>query len=215
MRTGLRCAVLSLIALLAAPAQRCGGASGEPGAFDYYVLAMSWAPGFCDTARHPDNRECGSGRHLGFVVHGLWPQVENGRSPEACAPASPVAHSIVDRLLAVMPDPGLIQHEWACHGTCSGMAPRNYFDNVEKAFQNVRIPTDLVSPRQEMRVGIDELESRLAAANRAPAGAFRIVCRDRELVEVRVCLTKDLQIRACSASVGECRTRQIAIASVR
>ena len=44
--------------------------------FDYYVLSLSWAPAFCaqpnEVARNP--RECAVGRHIGFIVHGLWPR---------------------------------------------------------------------------------------------------------------------------------------------
>jgi ribonuclease T2 len=210
----IRCMVVMLGLCVAAAAQRCGPVSGTPGAFDYYVLALSWAPGFCDTARHPTARECSADRHLGFVVHGLWPQVENGRSPEGCTPARPVAHNLVDRMLAVMPDAGLIQHEWACHGTCSGMSAQDYFGLVDRAFQSVRIPDDFRAPRQEMRVGVADVERRFADANRVSPDAFRAVCHEGELVEVRVCMTKDLRIRACSASVRDCPARRLVIAPV-
>ena len=54
----------------------------EPGKFDYYVLALSWSPSYCQAAqerapnRAPD-QQC-SGRPFSFVVHGLWPQYERG-----------------------------------------------------------------------------------------------------------------------------------------
>src|SRR5580692_7150493 len=50
-------------------------ATGQPGAFDYYVLALSWSPEFCHS--HPTKPECVWGK-FGFVVHGLWPQYANG-----------------------------------------------------------------------------------------------------------------------------------------
>ncbi len=38
-----------------------------PAAFDYYVLTLSWSPGFCDTAgARKSPEQCGSG-----VWHGL------------------------------------------------------------------------------------------------------------------------------------------------
>ena len=51
---------------------------GEPGKFDFYVLALSWSPSFCEAAkeRAPDRTpqaQCSS-RPYHFVVHGLWPQ---------------------------------------------------------------------------------------------------------------------------------------------
>ena len=54
--------------------------SGEPGKFDYYVLALSWSPEFCHS--HPANAQCSG--HFGFVVHGLWPQFVDGY-PEHCS----------------------------------------------------------------------------------------------------------------------------------
>jgi ribonuclease T2 len=53
----------------------------EPGKFDFYVLALSWSPSFCEASqeraqdrasnRAPDP-QCG-GRPFSFMVHGLWP----------------------------------------------------------------------------------------------------------------------------------------------
>lgn len=207
-------AVALAFAVACANAQRCGTGGGTPGVFDYYVLALSWAPGYCDTASRPSERECGHGRHLGFVVHGLWPQYENGRSPEGCAPPRPVAHDLVDRMLSLMPDPGLIQHEWACHGTCSGMAARDYFAAVDRAFQAVRVPDELRAPRQTNRIRVRDLERRFADVNHASPDSFRVVCRDGELMEVRACITKDLRLRPCSASVRECPANQVTVLPV-
>ncbi|NUR13135.1 MAG: ribonuclease T, partial [Bradyrhizobium sp.] len=51
-----------------------------PGEFDFYVLSLSWSPSFCEEAAERGGRsqiQC-SGRPYAFVVHGLWPQDENG-----------------------------------------------------------------------------------------------------------------------------------------
>ena len=42
--------------------------------------------------------------------------------------------------LELMPSPRLVYHEWDRHGTCSGLAPQAYFDNVRKARASVKIP---------------------------------------------------------------------------
>src|SRR5262249_27443063 len=51
---------------------------GGAGSFDYYLLALSWAPNYC--ASHPGDHssECQIGNHKAFVLHGLWPQAESG-----------------------------------------------------------------------------------------------------------------------------------------
>src|SRR3954464_7133107 len=70
----------------------------EVGKFDFYVLALSWSPSFCDAAgeragqagerggrpggRAGPQQQCGE-RPYAFVVHGLWPQYETG-FPEYC-----------------------------------------------------------------------------------------------------------------------------------
>jgi len=85
---------------------------GEPGRFDFYVLALSWSPSYCEAARDrrpnraPD-RQC-AGRPFAFVVHGLWPQYERGFPSYCQVPAPRLDRSIVGRMLDVMPSPGLI-----------------------------------------------------------------------------------------------------------
>ena len=55
---------------------------GAPaGTFDFYVLALSWSPGFCETSSTArSDKQCANGSGLGFVTHGLWPQSEVGLS---------------------------------------------------------------------------------------------------------------------------------------
>ncbi|MBG1262616.1 ribonuclease T2 family protein [Nostoc commune] len=51
---------------------------GTPGKFDFYVLTLSWSPDYCAANGSRDQQQCGSGRKLGFVLHGLWPQYQAG-----------------------------------------------------------------------------------------------------------------------------------------
>ena len=176
---------------------------------DYYLLALSWGPNYC--ASHPgDNSgECRSGKHTGFILHGLWPEAESGASPVSCAPAHPVAHALVDHMLLYMPSRGLIQHEWAEHGTCSGLSPQDYFGQAEQAFKRVQIPEQYRSfPRaQEFRVS--ELKQAFAKTNHTAPAAFRISCHGSELVNVEACLTKDLQFRDCGSGTRECSADRV------
>src|SRR5205807_3290181 len=53
--------------------------------FSHYLLVLPYAPDFCaQPYGKKDARECGAGRRVGFVVHGLWPQNETSRGPEPC-----------------------------------------------------------------------------------------------------------------------------------
>src|SRR5271156_6926243 len=121
-----------LLTPLAAAAQ--DARQDQPGQFDFYVLSLSWSPSFCAEAaeRHANRSagpQCGA-RPYSFVVHGLWPQYDKG-FPEYCQVPSPrLDRGIVSSMLDLMPAPPLIFNEWDKHGTCSGLAPRAYFEVV-------------------------------------------------------------------------------------
>ena len=179
--------------------------------FDYYLLALSWAPQFCAASNRNDSSECDLSRHYAFVVHGLWPQNNNGSYPENCAPARPVAGAAVRQLLPIMPSSGLIQHEWREHGTCTGLDPQTYFGELQQAFARLQIPQEYRAPAQPIRANPAEIEQEFADANHAPASAFRVVCSGGELSGVDVCLTKELKYRSCGSGVRECRARSVTI----
>ena len=185
--------------------------------FSYYMLVLSYAPDFCaEPGGNKDNRECGAGRKLGFIVHGMWPQGENSRGAENCG-GSPVSQAIVQATLSYIPIPSLIQHEWTTHGTCSGLSAADFFAALRHARDSVKVPPGLNQPSQTLQLSPAQVESKLAAANPSfPAAAFRTSCyRDAELQEVRVCLSKDLSPRGCGASAGECRASSVTMLPVR
>ena len=186
--------------------------------FSYYMLVLSDAPDFCDQAQgNKDPRECGAGRHIGFVVHGLWPQGETSRGPESCGPASPVSRAIIQATLKYIPTESLIQHEWAVHGSCSGLGAADYFAALRKARDAVTLPADLNQPIHKQVFTPAQIELEVAAANPAfPKTAFRTSCyRDGELEEIRICLNKDLSPRACGPSAGECSAATVTLLPVR
>jgi len=183
--------------------------------FDYYLLSLSWAPNYCSSHPNDHSSECQPGNHKAFVLHGLWPQAENGPPPRQCGPVRPVAHEVVDHMLEYMPSRGLVQHEWAEHGTCSGLSSRDYFAQAEQAFRNLHMPGDMESLNQQKDFAVEQLESRFAQSNHAPREAFRISCYGGELVAVEACLDKALHFRPCSGSVRECRSSQVRVEAIR
>ena len=186
--------------------------------FSYYLLVLSYAPDFCDQAQgNKDPLECGAGRHIGFIVHGLWPQGETSRGPENCSPASPVSQAIIQATLKYIPIASLIQHEWAAHGTCSGLSADDYFAALRKARDSVTLPADVNQPSQKLQVSPAQVEAEVAAANPSfPKTAFRTSCyQDGELQEVRICLNQDLSPRACGSSAGECTAASVTLLPVR
>ena len=132
----------------------------QPGQFDFYVLSLSWSPSFCEAAGErgtPPQQQC-EARPYSFVVHGLWPQYERG-FPEFCQqPAPRLDRNIVSSMLDLMPAPRLIFNEWDRHGTCSGLSPNAYFENVRKARAAVKIPDAYIAPSAPLTVSPDEVE---------------------------------------------------------
>jgi ribonuclease T2 len=188
------------------------------GSFSYYLLTLSYAPDFCaQPSGDKDPRECSQGRHVGFVVHGLWPQGENSRGPENCGSARPVSQDTVRAMLNYLPTESLIQHEWSTHGMCTGLSASEYFALIRRARDSVKIPDELKAPARESRMSPADIAAKLAAANpNYPPGAFRVSCyRDGELQEVRICLNKDLSPRVCGSSAGGCSAQTLTIRPVR
>lgn len=182
--------------------------------FDYYVLSLSWAPEFCaqpgQAAANP--RECRSTKPMQFVVHGLWPEVLQGKNPESCGPAKNVPKGLVNEILPYIPSPGLIQHEWATHGTCSGLPVEQYFTLAIRARALVQAPVEISSITETTTEGVGQIEAQFAGANPSfPPEAFRVACRNGALTEVRVCFDKELKGRACAARVGSCDLPSVTI----
>jgi ribonuclease T2 len=193
----------------------------QAGQFDFYVLALSWSPSYCEAAaeRSPDRKpspQCGD-RPYSFVVHGLWPQYEKG-FPEYCQqPAPRVDRATVSSMLDLMPSPQLIFSEWRKHGTCAGLTIGRYFEEIRKARATVKIPEEYLDPAAAREVAPAEVEEAFLKANPGmSAGAISITCDSKRVHEVRVCLTKELQFRDCSEMERRsCKRPKLAMPAVR
>lgn len=183
-----------------------------PGAFDYYLLVLSWAPEFCATHQSSmSSSECDPKRHYGFVVHGLWPQNNDGSWPENCSSAQPVSGEIVREMLPIMPARGLIQHEWARHGTCSGLSSQRYFGDIQQLYKSVKVPQEYQHPSAQFSAAPSDIEQKFAQANGAPQNAFRVSCSGGEFVAIEACFDKNLKYRDCGSSAKDCRAPQVKV----
>ena len=192
--------VLALAALLSGAGPALAQAhGGTPGQFDFYVLALSWSPGYCESVgerRH--SRQCEPGRNLGFVVHGLWPQYERGY-PLNCGTDRFLPRAALAEAEGVYPDQGLARYEWRQHGTCSGLGPTEYFRAARAARDKVKVPDALAAPERDGRTTPQNLERAFAEANPGlRPDMMSVQCRRGALQEVRICLTRDLRsFRPC------------------
>jgi ribonuclease T2 len=202
----VKCIVgVALVALLLHPpaALAQDARQNTPGQFDFYVLSLSWSPSFCAEAAErralrSAGAQCGA-RPYSFVVHGLWPQHEKG-FPEYCEHPSPrLNYGIVSSMLDLMPAPHLIFNEWDKHGTCSGLAPRAYFETVRKARAAVKIPLEYIDLQQPLNVTPGGVADAFIKANPGLlSSAIAVNCDRMRLTEVRLCLSKDLQFHDCA-----------------
>jgi ribonuclease T2 len=191
----------------------------EPGQFDFYVLSLSWSPSFCEEASERGNEgrsqaQCG-GRPFSFVVH-VWPQYEHG-FPEYCDRNSWLERDIMRSMLDLMPAPGLIFNEWKKHGTCAGLGPQPYFDAVRKARAAVKIPPEFLNLSEPKTVAPAEIEDAFVKVNPGLSTAsMAVICNRNRLSEVRICMSKNLQFRACEdIDRHGCRRDQVLMPPMR
>jgi ribonuclease T2 len=167
--------------------------------FDFYVLALSWSPSYCESEGEDANQQqCKAARPYAFIVHGLWPQFERGY-PEDCATDDPsVPSEIVRTLYDLMPSAGLIRHEWQAHGTCSGLSQDDYFGVLRSARERVQIPEQFHHLGDYLTVAPSDAEAAFLKANAGlPAEGIAVTCDKHYLSEVRICMTRELEFRPC------------------
>jgi ribonuclease T2 len=214
--SGGRIALLLLVSLLAVAAgyskhRNSNQASrGQPGAFDYYLLTLSWSPEFCHG--HPEKPECQSGHH-GFVLHGLWPQYAGGGYPENCSTARGLSNPA--EMADLMPDAGLVAHEWSTHGTCSGLEAENYFQLLRQAFTSVKVPSRFAAPPESFSIPPQEVKNEFVQSNpNFSTVDMAVSCGNNYLTAVSMCMSKDLKPMACQ-NLRDCRANVIRVPPVR
>ena len=133
---------------------------GTPGDFDFYVLALSWSPGFCelDGDRTRNREQCADGNGLRFVVHGLWPQYERGYPSDCSLAERSPSRSAMAEAEGVYPTDSLARYEWRKHGTCTGSSPADYFRDVRRARDKVAVPPALARSERDQRCTSLDLE---------------------------------------------------------
>lgn len=211
--------VLSVVALiwvaLAGPVQ----ADGEKaGLFDYYVLSLSWSPTWC--AIEGDGRgarQCDNGRKVGWTLHGLWPQFENGW-PSFCRTGQPdPSRAQTGAMADIMGSGGLAWHQWKKHGRCSGLGAQAYLDLSRAAYDAVVRPPVLRKTSKDIKIPAKLIEDAWIQANPAlERNQITVTCRDRRIQEVRICLTKGMEPRKCGADViRDCRMDDALFSPIR
>jgi ribonuclease T2 len=194
-RLGAVCLSLALVASSAGPCLAHGKSrhASAPRSFSYYVLALTWTPGFCAT--HSDPAECDHG--YAFGLHGLWPQRSANQWDENCA-GPKLTPDEREKYKTLYASPSLIDHEWPKHGTCSGLAPSAYFDLSDQLKHKVVIPQAYMSAHTVGAQEIPALKQAFLQANPGlPADGISATTDQRVLAEVRICFSKTGEFRSC------------------
>ena len=119
-------------------------------------------------------------------------------------------------MLDLMPAPGLIFNEWDKHGTCSGLAAKAYFENIRKARAAVRIPEEFLQLSEPKTIAPAELEDAFIKVNPGLSNsAISVTCDSKRLSEVRICLSKDMQFRACEEIDRRACREQVVMPPIR
>jgi ribonuclease T2 len=156
------------------------------------------------------------------VLHGLWPQYEVGYPSECRLSRRPfVPENVISSMLDIMPSRGLVIHEYRKHGTCSGLDPARYFETARRLFSSINIPERFQNPFESQLASPADIRREFLRANpELGPDMIAIVCggAGKGLKEVRVCMSKDGQPRACGRNENQqklCSTDRVFIPPAR
>jgi ribonuclease T2 len=178
---------------------------GQPGRFDFYLMNLSWSPEFCSI--QGTSPECST--HPGFILHGLWTQNNDGTYPIFCS-EEPAPANLAQNL-DITPDLALLHHEWAKHGTCSGVGPQRFFSMEHQAFRALKIPPQFEHIDHEISLTPDAILGLFAAANPDfPQNSILLSCGRNHFTAIEACFSKDLKPIACQG-LRSCRANSVKI----
>ncbi|MFN3716075.1 MAG: ribonuclease T2 family protein [Thiobacillus sp.] len=172
-------------------------AQAVPARFDYYLLALSVAPAFCEDKpeRARTFAQCrqlneASFKAMPLTLHGLWPNRFDRRHPAFCGAAADGAFCRLPairlpaaeraRLGRVMPGAAdcLDRYQWAKHGSCSGLREADYFAAAAAMTERMNRALGGELARSTGReIGLDTLRAALRKNDPALLDAVTFDCR--------------------------------------
>ena len=177
-------------------------AQHQPGQFDFYVLALSWSPSFCQDSeeRGREAREqCGAAGPIRSWCTACGRNTSAAFRESCQLPAPRLNRDLMTSMLDLMPAPRLIYHEWDRHGTCSGLRRAGLFRPGPQGARQRENPGGLCDPEDHAdggagrgRGGVRQSQSRAFA--RRHRGDLRQHAAERG-PHLHV---KDLKFRDCA-----------------
>lgn len=196
----MRLALTALLLAVASPAV----AQDRAGDFDYYIMSLSWSPNWCDqTGRARNSPQCAPGADYGWVLHGLWPQHDRGYPQNCHTSYTPPSRRDTAAMADIMGTSGLAWYQWNKHGSCSGLSPQVFFRTARAAYDSIRIPQAFRKLTRDVTLPASLIEDAFIDANPdLSRDGVTVTCTDGAIQETRICLTKDLEPRACGTDVA-------------
>ena len=173
------------------------------GQFDYYVMSLSWSANWCALEGDARNSpQCEDGADFGWILHGLWPQYEQGY-PEYCGTnARAPSRSDTAAMVDIMGTAGLAWHQWRKHGVCTGLSSDSYFALSREAYAKIDRPSVFRQLDQDITLPASVIEEAFLRDNPLLLpDQITITCRQGYIHEARICMTRDLVLRTCGADV--------------
>jgi ribonuclease T2 len=205
---------LFLTMLFAASALRADGE--RSGDFDYYVMALSWSPNWCelegDARKSPQCDE-----DHGWVLHGLWPQYHRGFPAYCPTSERHPSRQQTAEMADIMGTPGLAWHQWKKHGVCSGLSATDYYALSREAYGTITRPKAFRKLDKRVTLPTSVVEEAFLKVNPGrEKDMLTITCRDGMIQEARVCLSKDLSPVPCGRDViRDCQMKDALFSPLR
>jgi ribonuclease T2 len=169
-----------------------------------HILALSWSPQFCkergDESKNAS--QCSGPGKFGFVLHGLWPDGAGQNDPQWCKRVPPVSVEVMKQYFCATPSAGLMQYEWAKHGSCIERDAEHYFRAASRLYAALNFPDMEALSRSQTDVAA--FRTAFIAVNPGlSADMVRVdVTQLGWLKEVRLCLARDYHPIACPRDIG-------------
>jgi len=210
--------LLSLSIWLITAALPASSETGKAGAFDYYVLALSWSPNWCvRTGNARNSPQCVRNSGHGWILHGLWPQYHRGY-PSFCRSAKkPPSRGMTAQMADIMGTSGLAWHQWKKHGVCTGLSAEDYYNLSRRAYGQVRRPAVFRKLTRTVKLPASVVEEAFLKANpdMEPDGVT-VTCKGAQIQEVRICLSRSLAPVPCGQDVvRDCKKKDALFAPLQ
>lgn len=194
-------------------------ADGErAGAFDYYVLSLSWSPTWCALEGEARGaRQCDDSTGFGWLLHGLWPQYHRGWPAHCPTTRRPPTRAMTEEMADIMGSSGLAWYQWKKHGACTGLSAADYFSLSREAYARVVRPDVFRKLEDPVKLPASVVETAFLKANPGwEADMLTITCREGRIQEARLCLSKSLAPVPCGRDVvRDCQMKDALFAPVR